>query len=253
MKRAGSSVPPHAVETPAGSTPPPAPRSRGQRFRAFAWRWTKRLAVVSAVLGVAGAIAALVVIRHYEAGLPSVAELKTYQAPQVTRVLARDGTVLAELFTQRRTVVPIASLPPHVKLAVLAAEDAGFYEHEGLNYLGHRAAPSLVNLRAGEHAPGRLDHHAAGREEPAPRHARAHVLAQDPRGAPRAPPRAGAHQGRDPRALPEQHLLRARALRHRGGRARRLRQEREGPRHRRGRAHRRAHRQPARLLARAPA
>jgi len=104
--------------------------------------------VVSAVLAAAGAVALWWMVRHYEAGLPSVADLKTYQAPQVTRVLARDGTVLAELFTQRRTVVSIASLPPHVKLAVLAAEDAGFYEHEGLNYLGIGRA-LLVNLRAG--------------------------------------------------------------------------------------------------------
>ena len=148
MKRAGSSVPSEAVPTPADSrTPPPRP-SVGRRFRAFAWRWTKRLAVVSAVLAAAGAVALWWMVRHYEAGLPSVADLKTYQAPQVTRVLARDGTVLAELFTQRRTVVSIASLPPHVKLAVLAAEDAGFYEHEGLNYLGIGRA-LLVNLRAG--------------------------------------------------------------------------------------------------------
>jgi len=100
-----------------------------------------------AVLASVGSVAAWLVVRHYEAGLPSVDELKTYQPPQVTRVLARDGTVLAEIFTQRRTVVPIASLPPHVKLAVLAAEDAGFYEHEGLNYLGIARA-MLVNLRA---------------------------------------------------------------------------------------------------------
>jgi penicillin-binding protein 1A len=45
-------------------------------------------------------------------------------------------------------VVSIESLPPHVKLAVLAAEDAGFYEHEGLNYYGILRA-LLVNLRAG--------------------------------------------------------------------------------------------------------
>jgi len=96
---------------------------------------------------IAGATAAWFLVRHFEADLPSVDELKTYQAPQVTRVLARDGTVLAELFTERRTVVPIASLPPHVKLAVLAAEDAGFYEHEGLNYWGIARA-LLVNLRA---------------------------------------------------------------------------------------------------------
>ncbi len=63
-------------------------------------------------------------------------------------MLARDGTLLAEIFTERRTVISIANLPAHVKLAVLAAEDAGFYEHEGLNYYGMLRA-FLVNLRSG--------------------------------------------------------------------------------------------------------
>jgi penicillin-binding protein 1A len=144
MKRAGSSVPSESVRTPAD---PKTTVSRWGRLQTFALRWLKRLAIASAVLLVTGLTTAWLVVRHYEAGLPSVDELKTYQPPQVTRVLARDGTVLAELFTQRRTVVSIASLPPHVKLAVLAAEDAGFYEHEGLNYWGIARA-MLVNLRA---------------------------------------------------------------------------------------------------------
>jgi penicillin-binding protein 1A len=104
---------------------------------------------VSAVLGAIGFIAVVLVIRHYEADLPEIGELKgNYHPPQTTRVLARDGTLLAELFTERRTVIPIDSLPAHVKLAVLAAEDAEFYEHEGLNYWGIARA-FAVNLRSG--------------------------------------------------------------------------------------------------------
>src|SRR5260221_4993247 len=110
-------------------------------------RWVKRVAAVAGAIAALGTVALWAVVRHYEEGLPGVAELKTYQPPQVTRVLARDGTLLAELFTQRRTLVPISVLPAHVKLAVLAAEDAGFYEHEGLNYWGIARA-MLVNLRA---------------------------------------------------------------------------------------------------------
>jgi penicillin-binding protein 1A len=121
--------------------------SLARSFAAFPWKkWLLRVAAGVAALAVVGAIAVALVVRHFEAGLPGVSELKTYQAPQVTRVLARDGTLLAELFTQRRTVVPIETLPAHVKLAVLAAEDAGFYEHQGLNYWGIARA-FLVNLR----------------------------------------------------------------------------------------------------------
>jgi penicillin-binding protein 1A len=122
-------------------------RSIASVARSIAWKkWLRRAAIAAGVLAGALAITVALVVRHFEAGLPGTAELKTYQAPQVTRVLARDGTLLAELFTQRRTVVPIETLPAHVKLAVLAAEDAGFYEHQGLNYWGIARA-FLVNLR----------------------------------------------------------------------------------------------------------
>ena len=87
-------------------------------MKSFTLRWGKRALIAGSALFVIGAVTLWLVVRHYEAGLPSVTELEHYQPPQVTRVLARDGTVLAELFTQRRTVVPIDSLPPHVKLAV---------------------------------------------------------------------------------------------------------------------------------------
>jgi penicillin-binding protein 1A len=123
--------------------------SRWARVRPRLLFWLKWTALISALLAVTAVLAVFALIRHFEADLPSVTELKgNYHPPQVTRVLARDGTLLAELFTERRTVVPIGSLPAHVKLAVLAGEDAGFYEHEGLNYVGIARA-FLVNLREG--------------------------------------------------------------------------------------------------------
>jgi penicillin-binding protein 1A len=113
------------------------------------WVWLKRIALASlaAILGAGAGV--VFAVRHFEATLPPTPDLRAnYHPAQVTRVLARDGTLLAELFTERRTVVPIGSLPAHVKLAFLAAEDASFYEHEGVNYLGIARA-LVVNLRAG--------------------------------------------------------------------------------------------------------
>ena len=63
-------------------------------------------------------------------------------------MLARDGQLLGELFVERRTLVTIDTIPAQMKLAALAAEDAGFYEHAGLNYLGLLRA-LVVNLRGG--------------------------------------------------------------------------------------------------------
>lgn len=51
-----------------------------------------------------------------------------------TRVLAADASVLAELDgAKRRDPVRLDRLPDHVPRAVLAAEDANFYEHEGVD------------------------------------------------------------------------------------------------------------------------
>lgn len=117
--------------------------------RAWAWRWAKRALVALAALVVAGVLAIFLVVRHYESGLPSVVDLRSsYRPPQTTRVLARDGTLLAELFTERRTVIPFKDVPIHTRLAVLAAEDAGFYQHKGVNWLGIARAV-VVNLRSG--------------------------------------------------------------------------------------------------------
>jgi penicillin-binding protein 1A len=151
-----SDVEPEKKEEREGppTKPPETRKERLRRYGRIAWKWSKRAAIAGAALLVIGLIAAWWTVRHYEAELPSVAELeKGYRPSQVTRVLARDGTLLAELFTERRTIVKIEELPLHLKKAVLAAEDATFYEHEGLNYVGIARA-MLVNLRAGGHRQG---------------------------------------------------------------------------------------------------
>src|SRR5438105_4325377 len=113
-----------SVRTASGSERIEAPRAPGRSPRL--WVWAKRVVAVIALLAAGGALAMAVVVRHYEAGLPSIAELKSYNPPQVTRVLARDGTLLGELFVERRTLVPIEEIPNRMKLAALAAEDANF-------------------------------------------------------------------------------------------------------------------------------
>jgi penicillin-binding protein 1A len=106
------------------------------------------LAAIGALVVIAVA-AVVLVVSHYSEGLPSVDQLKSgYNPPQLTRILARDGAVLADVFTERRTVIPFSEIPDHAKLSFLAAEDASFYEHRGLNYFGMLRA-LFANLRAG--------------------------------------------------------------------------------------------------------
>ncbi|HKO89583.1 MAG TPA: transglycosylase domain-containing protein, partial [Polyangiaceae bacterium] len=100
------------------------------------------------------AAAVLLVVQHYSEGLPSVEKLKSgYDPPQVTRIFASDTTLLQNIFSERRTVVPFSEISDATKLAFLAAEDARFYEHEGLNYPGLLRAV-WANLRAGRKSQG---------------------------------------------------------------------------------------------------
>ena len=117
--------------------------------RDVVFRYLKLIVIALGGLALAAVLTVLLVVRHFEAGLPDVHDLRAhYQPSQVTRVLARDGSVLASLFVERRTVIPFNDVPSHAKLAFLAAEDALFYEHQGLNYFGMLRA-LLANLRAG--------------------------------------------------------------------------------------------------------
>jgi penicillin-binding protein 1A len=52
--------------------------------------------------------------------------------PETTRILAADGTVIAELDKEKRLTVRLDDLPDHVTHAVLAAEDETFYQHSGV-------------------------------------------------------------------------------------------------------------------------
>jgi penicillin-binding protein 1A len=69
------------------------------------------------------------------AASPLAPDIDDFDAlPGVTRILAADGSVLAELDGgQRREPVKLDALPEHVPHAVLAAEDKNFYDHGGVD------------------------------------------------------------------------------------------------------------------------
>jgi membrane peptidoglycan carboxypeptidase len=66
-----------------------------------------------------------------------------------TRVLAADGSLITELYRRNRNPVPSEAIAPVMKDALVAIEDARFYEHEGID--GEGMGRALVrNLLAGE-------------------------------------------------------------------------------------------------------
>ena len=118
-------------------------------------RWVRRIVIglaVLAVLAVVGGVGtAAGIFWWYGRGVAELDEdrLKNYRPTQVTRIYARDGELIGELFEQRRTFIDYEDIPSHVENAFLAAEDADFYKHEGMDYMG-MARALLKNLQAGE-------------------------------------------------------------------------------------------------------
>jgi len=81
--------------------------------------------------------------------LPDLDALQNYQPNLVTRVYSDDGSMIGEFYIERRVIVPIDQIPKHLKEAFLAAEDAEFYQHEGISYVGIMRA-FYKNISAGK-------------------------------------------------------------------------------------------------------
>lgn len=100
-----------------------------------------------------GLLAVLMMFVYLSFTVPTIRSLGDYAPKQTTHIYSDDGELVGQLYAERRTVVPFGSIPEHVVRAFLSAEDAGFYEHSGLDYLGILRA-AVKNLRPGANLQG---------------------------------------------------------------------------------------------------
>lgn len=116
-------------------------------------RWLKTTAIVLAITGLLGLAAVAGVFWNFSRDLPTVEALGQYEPPTVTVVYDAKGRVLGEIYEKRRYVVPLETIPDHVKNAFLAAEDANFWKHDGIDVGGIFRA-IIRNLAKGKKAQG---------------------------------------------------------------------------------------------------
>jgi penicillin-binding protein 1A len=118
----------------------------------------KRLALIAliglACMVVLGLVAGGVTYWLIEPRVPSVASLKDVQMQVPLRVLSADGKLIAEFGETRRIPVQIENVPAYLKNAVLAAEDADFYHHSGIDVTSTLRAAFEVVLHHGEKVQG---------------------------------------------------------------------------------------------------
>ena len=116
-----------------------------------AWlgRWLLRVALWSLGLATAGVLSVLVLLAVALSvaypNLPDISELSDYRPKLPLRVFSLEGSLIGEFGEERRQLTPIAQIPKVMTDAVLAIEDARFYEHGGIDYRGVLRA-AVANL-----------------------------------------------------------------------------------------------------------
>ena len=118
-------------ERPAAATGVAATRWYGWFLKAlFA------LAAVAGAVLLAGLMLGATALAVAYPNLPDISGITDYQPKLPLRIFSADGVLIGEFGEERRSFTPIAQTPQVMRDAVLAAEDARFYEHGGIDYKG---------------------------------------------------------------------------------------------------------------------
>ena len=121
------------MQATSPTSPPPAPKKRKRPL------WQKL------ILGFVGLIVAgivcVVLLLGYALvvatpNLPSLDALTDYQPKVPLRIYTADHVLIGEFGEERRDIVRIQDVPDSLKKAILAIEDARFYEHGGVDLTG---------------------------------------------------------------------------------------------------------------------
>jgi len=130
----------------------PPRRYASERLHAF--RRVLRRAGVTLLFVIAIFVGALSgIFLAYEKDIPQVSSLEDFEPNIITQVYTADGKLLGEFAIERRVVVGFKDIPPVLRNATIAVEDADFWKHLGVNPWRIPAA-FVANLRAGRRTQG---------------------------------------------------------------------------------------------------
>ena len=110
------------------------------------WRWwhVALIAFVFSLLLAGGGAGAT--LWYFSQDLPSLEPLQNYQPSLVTRVYSDDRQIIGQFFIERRFLKPLPEIPQILTQAVIATEDARFFEHPGLDIVGILRAAAHLGL-----------------------------------------------------------------------------------------------------------
>ncbi len=149
-RRSGGGLPPDGgAPPPAGPAGPSGPtgrsrarshRSTTQRdwLRRINWKWVRRSAYLAAAVVILLPIVTFT-MAYFIVDVPRPGDIRTNQ---VSTILASDGSEIAKIVPPEgnRVDVNLSQVPEHVRAAVIAAEDRGFYSNPGFSFSGFARA-----------------------------------------------------------------------------------------------------------------
>jgi penicillin-binding protein 1A len=103
-------------------------KKKGFFRKLFLWSF-----ILGFILILCGAVAGVATFYYLSQDLPKITSLTDYRPSIITTVYSDDGQKIAEFFKERRIVVPLAEMPQMLLNAFIAAEDARFYKHKGID------------------------------------------------------------------------------------------------------------------------
>jgi len=122
------------------ATTPAKHRSRRRaahaRHRSRAWLVQGALVALITVclVGLLGTGGVLGVVDYFAGDLPSIDQLQTANLLQTSRIVDRNGNLIAALYHENRTVVPLSKISPNLQKATIATEDRTYYANSGVDY-----------------------------------------------------------------------------------------------------------------------
>ena len=135
--------------SPSPSKPSDKSDSRPSRTRPTWLRWFLLAVAWTAGLAAAGVVGLVLTIAVALSvaypNLPDISDLADYRPKLPLRVYSSEGALLGEFGEERRNLTPIGEIPKVMTDAVLAIEDARFFQHGGVDYKGVLRA-GLANL-----------------------------------------------------------------------------------------------------------
>ncbi|WP_342618822.1 penicillin-binding protein 1A [Rhodoferax sp. GW822-FHT02A01] len=122
------------------TSPPSEPSKAASPAKKKTMHWGLKVLLWASGLGLAAVLSGLIVLAIALSvafpNLPDISDLSDYRPKLPLRIYSAEGDLLGEFGEERRNLAPIKDIPKVMSNAVLAIEDARFYQHGGVDYMG---------------------------------------------------------------------------------------------------------------------